>query len=258
MPESFGWNPWHGCTKVSPGCAHCYVYRLDNAHGSAVSTSECRKNGAFGAPVARKRDRSYKIPSGSLVYTCFSSDFFIKDADEWRPEAWKMIKERSDCVFFFFTKRIERIYDCIPDDWGDGYDNVIIGCTVENQAMADKRLPVFLDAPMKHRTVGVEPMLEAVDLSRYLDGRIESVSVGGESGSDARPCRYEWILELRRQCIESGTGFLFHQTGENFIKDGKSYSIPRNKQGSQAKKAGLDWTPPMKTDTDNPLRELAF
>ncbi|MCQ2428159.1 MAG: phage Gp37/Gp68 family protein [Clostridia bacterium] len=243
MPLENGWNPWHGCTKVSPGCAHCYVYRIDGAHGNEISSCECRKTAAFGAPVAKKRDGSFKIPQGALVYTCFTSDFFIKDADEWRPEAWRMIRERSDCRFFFFTKRIERIYDCIPDDWGEGYDNVIIGCTVENNAMAQKRLPLFLEAPIKHRTVGVEPMREAVNLAPELAARIDEVAVGGESGPYARRCEFDWILDLRRQCIDADTAFVFHQTGENFVKDGRAFRIPRHLQGSQARRAGLDWKP---------------
>lgn len=237
------WNPWHGCTKISPGCANCYVYRIDSGHNARRESCICRKTGNFNLPIRRGRDKTYKIPSGETVYTCFTSDFFIRDADEWRPDAWKMIRERSDCSFFFYTKRIDRLHECIPDDWGDGYENVIIGCTVENMKMAHYRLPLFLDAPIKHRTIGVEPILERIELSAYLDGRIESVSAGGESGDNVRECNYSWILDLREQCIENNTAFSFHQTGTNFVKDGKRYIIPRNLQGVQARKAGIDFIP---------------
>ena len=199
-----------------------------------------RKTGAFALPMKRRRDRSYKIPSGSIVFTCFTSDFLLDDADEWRGECWQMMRERSDCMFYFFTKRIHRFAECMPADWGDGYNNVIVGCTVENQAMADFRLPIFKSLPIKHKSIIVAPMLEAVNLEQWLDDSIEEVSVSGESGMYARECRYEWVLDVRRQCIEAGVAFSFHQTGANFVKDGHRYAIPRRLQISQARRAGID------------------
>ncbi|MBR4766824.1 MAG: DUF5131 family protein [Clostridia bacterium] len=235
------WNPWHGCTKISPGCKNCYVYRLDALHEKGTESSICKKTGNFRLPVTKNRSGEYKVPAGSYIYTCFTSDFFLPDADAWRDEAWRMIKERGDCMFMFYTKRIDRFYQCVPDDWGEGYDNVIIGCTVENQAMADYRLPLFITAPIKHRTVCIEPMLERIDISRYLNGAISSVSVGGESGTYARPCDFDWVLDIRRQCVENGVSFSYHQTGYRLIKDGKLYVIPRKLQHRQAKKAGIDY-----------------
>ena len=108
------WNPWHGCTKTSPGCKYCYVYRQDEMYGAAEASSVCRKTGNFDLPVKRKRGGSYKIPPGRVVFTCFTSDFLLKDADEWRGECWKMMRERRDCWFYFFTKRIDRLEACLP------------------------------------------------------------------------------------------------------------------------------------------------
>lgn len=235
------WNPWHGCTKISPGCKYCYVYRQDEMYGSATASSLCKKNLDFDKPIKRKRDRSYKIPPNSIVFTCFTSDFLLDDADEWRDECWKMMKERSDCYFYFFTKRIHRLKECLPDDWGNGYDNVIIGCTVENQEMADYRLPIFRELPIKHKSIIIAPIIEKIDISNYLDSTIEEVSVGGESGTDARPCDYDWILYLREQCINANVPFRFHQTGARLIKDGKEYRILRRYQHSQAKKANINF-----------------
>lgn len=235
------WNPWHGCTKVSQGCKFCYVYRQDEMYGSDVQSSLARKTAAFNFPVKRKRDKSYKLESGKVVFTCFTSDFLLQDADEWRPDCWLMMKERSDCWFYFFTKRIDRFMECIPTDWGDGYDNVLVGCTVENQQMADARLPIFKQLPIKHKSIIVAPLLGPIDLSPYLDDSIEEVSVGGESGVDARPCNYDWVLDLRRQCVESDVPFRFHQTGAKFIKDGVMYRIRRCYQLSQAHKANIDY-----------------
>lgn len=152
-----------------------------------------------------------------------------------------MMRERSDCWFYFFTKRIDRLAECLPPDWGEGYDNVMIGCTVENQERADFRLPIFLSLPIKHRSVIVAPMLERVDLSKWLGSGIEEVSAGGESGAHARPCDYAWILDLRRQCVENNVPFSFHQTGAHFIKDGRLYNIERKFQKAQARKAGIDF-----------------
>lgn len=210
-------------------------------YGSEISSSQCRKTGNFNLPVKRKRDKSWKIESGKVVFTCFTSDFLLKDADEWRKECWKMIKERSDLWFYFFTKRIDRFMDCIPDNWGDGYENVLVGCTVENQQMADYRLPIFKTLPIKHKSIIMSPLIGPVVLSSYLDKSIEEVSVGGESGLEPRPCNYDWVLSLREQCIKAGVPFRFHQTGARFIKDGKMYRVPRKFQLSQAHKANIDY-----------------
>ena len=178
------WNPWHGCTKISPGCKYCYVYRQDEMYGSEISSSQCRKTGNFNLPVKRKRDKSWKIESGKVVFTC---------------------------------------------------------CTVENQQMADYRLPIFKTLPIKHKSIIMSPLIGPVVLSSYLDESIEEVSVGGESGLEARPCNYDWVLSLREQCIKAGVPFRFHQTGASFIKDGKMYRVPRKFQLSQAHKANIDY-----------------
>lgn len=249
------WNPWHGCTKISAGCKFCYVYRQDEMYGCEIGSNVARKTAAFDMPVKRKRDKSYKLQPGKVVFTCFTSDFLLEDADEWRPDCWRMIRERSDCMFYFFTKRIDRFADCIPSDWGDGYPNVLIGCTIENQAMADHRLPIFLSAPIRHKIITAAPLLEQINILPYLDSSIEEVSVGGESGVNARLCHYDWILDLRRQCVEKNVPFRFHQTGAYFVKDGKLYRIMRKYQLSQAHKAGIDYRiggyfAPEKADTE--------
>lgn len=243
MASSFrgGWNPWHGCTKISPGCLHCYVYRGDKKYERATPSNQCVKTGSFNLPVRKKRTGEWAIPPGNVVYTCFTSDFLLSDADSWRDECWGMMKERQDLFFMFYTKRITRLGEILPADWGGGYDNVCIGCTVEDMTRARERLPVFLELPIKHREIIIEPMLEAMDISPYLTGGIEGVSAGGESGDGARPCDFEWIVSLRDQCIEANVPFFFHQTGANFIKDGKHYSIPRAHQHSQARRAKVDF-----------------
>lgn len=236
------WNPWHGCRKISAGCKHCYVYREDAAFGTVLPTHEVHKTGSFSLPMKRDRKRNWKFPSGTEFALCFTSDLLIEEADSWRDEIWEIIRTRRDCRFFFFTKRIERLAECLPSDWGEGYEHVAIGCTVENQNRADFRLPIFLSIPIKHRLIIVAPMLEKIDLTAYLDPeKIEEVSVGGESGKYARPLYFDWVVDMHRQCLERNIPFSFHQTGSYLVKDGRCYHIPRELQHSQAKKAGLNF-----------------
>ena len=239
-PVSVNWNLWHGCTKVSPGCKNCYMYRRDESVGRNPSIVEKTSN--FDLPVRRLRSGKhkgmYKVPSGSEIDTCFSSDFFHADADEWREDAWDMIRKRDDCTFFMITKRPERIREHLPADWGDGWEYVTIAVTCENQAMMDKRLPVYLDLPIHHRSVMIEPMLEAVDLRPYFKshpGAIDLVAVGGESGPSARCCDFEWVKDVYKQCGENGVSFYYHQTGARLIKDGKEIYIPRREQHWRAR-----------------------
>ena len=250
------WNPWHGCTKISPGCAHCYMYRRDAEFGK--DSSIVTKTANFNLPLKKNRQKEYKLkPEDGIVFTCFTSDFFHKDADEWRPEAWAMMKERSDLHFYMITKRPERFYIGLPSDWGDGYDNVTVCCTCENQFMTDKRLPVFLELPLRHRQIIHEPMLEAINIEPYLEkyhDNIECVTVGGESGDDARVMDYGWALNTHIQCVKYDVAFSFHQTGYHFRKGDKLYTIERKNQESQAHKAGLDYTPNpfIRIPTDTP------
>ncbi len=245
-PETITWNPWHGCTKASTGCKHCYMYRRDQAIGKDPTRVE--KTQRFNLPirflVAGEHKGRYKIPSGSHIFTCFSSDFFHHAADAWRDEAWDMMRIRSDCTFFMITKRPERIADHLPSDWNTGWDHVTIAVTCENQNMADKRLPIYLAVPLRHYAVMIEPMLSAVNLLPFFrdyPGVIESVSVGGESGPDARPCDFAWVLDVHMQCVKYGVSFYYHQTGARLVKDGKEYQIPRKFQHEQSRRAGLDF-----------------
>lgn len=234
------WNPWRGCRKHSEGCKYCYIHKGDAKRG--IDTEEIIRLDGFDAPVAKKKNGEYKMKSGQTVYLCFSSDFLLSEADEWRPECWQMIRERSDLHFLFLTKRIERFTECIPDDWKDGYDNVTVGCTVENQVRADERLSVFKSLPIKHKNIICQPMISPINIEKYLDG-VELVVVGGESDSEARPLDYNWVLSVREQCISANVPFEFRQCGTHFIKDGKEYILPVRELGAQARMANIDFHP---------------
>lgn len=231
------WNPWRGCHRCSEGCKYCYIHKGDARKG--IDTNLIHKTKRFTAPIERNKHGEYRMKGGQLVYLCFSSDFLLEEADDWRGECWAMIRERQDLHFLFLTKRIERFMDCIPEDWEAGYENVTVGCTVENQDAVDCKLKIFQQLPIRHRNIICRPLLEAVNLQPYLSG-CELVVVGGESDSKARVLNYDWVLSIREQCIQAGVHFSFRQCGTHFIKDGKQYHLHVRVLMSQARKANLD------------------
>ncbi len=141
-----------------------------------------------------------------MLPTCFATDFFLPEADEWRKDAWAIIRQRTDIEFLILTKRIDRFLISLPEDWGEGYENVNLGCTVENQELADARLPLFLSYPIKKRFIACAPLLGAIDLRNYLGG-VDHVTVGGETGREARECQYDWVLDIREQCVNANVTF---------------------------------------------------
>lgn len=232
------WNPWRGCQKCSEGCRFCYIHKGDAKR--KMDTRQIVQTKQFDYPIRKKKNGDYYCPSG-LVYVCFSSDFLIEQADIWRQECWKMIKERQDCTFLFLTKRIDRFMKCIPEDWNDGYDNVVVGCSVEHQRNVDYKLSILKALPIKHKCIICQPLLEDVNLEKYLDN-IELVIVGGESDANARLFDYDWALHIRNQCIQHNVSFELRQCGTYTKKDGKIYRIPANQLSRQAKKANINIT----------------
>jgi protein gp37 len=235
------WNPWHGCHKVSEGCQHCYMYFLDGKRG--IDTSHIFRTENFTLPMQKNRAGRFKIPSGMTLYVGLSTDFFLEEADEWRTEAWNIIRKRPDVAFRLLTKRADRIRECLPEDLGEGYENVMLNVTTENQRRADERLPLLLDIPAKHKGFMVAPFIGPVDAEQYLKtGQIEEVLCGGENYDGARPCHYEWVKSLSDQCRRYEVTFDFIETGSVFVKDGHSYRIPNKRvQSKQAYLSGLSY-----------------
>lgn len=133
----------------------------------------------------------------------------------------------------------DQAYQCMPEDWADGYENVTVCCTIENQRNADKKLSVFRTLPIKHKCITAQPLIERVNLEPYLDG-VELVVVGGESDRNARPLDYDWVLDIREQCIRKQVNFEFRQCGTHFIKDGKQYKLRTKDLCRQAKLADIN------------------
>lgn len=230
------YNLWHGCHKKSEGCLNCYVYRNDEKYGR--DSNVVYKTKAFNEPILKKKNGDYKYPSGTLFDLCFTSDFFLEEADAFREEALKIIQERSDCIFFMITKRPERIMECLKDP--SLYPNLMIHCTMENQRRFDERAPIYLNLPLKHKGIAIAPMLGPIDLGDYLKLGVNKVTVDGESGPNARLLDFEWVKDIKRQCEKAQVPFQFRQTGARIKVDGKIYSIPRKEQFRQAKKAFKD------------------
>ena len=238
---SVSWNPWHGCRKISEGCRHCYVYRQDALHER--DSREVVRTAAFGLPVRRGRDGRFRIPPGERVYTCFTSDFLVEEADGWRAAAWEMMRLRRDLEFFFITKRIGRLREQLPPDWGDGWENVFFNVTCENQKRADERIPIMFKLPFKHKGIMAAPFVGAVSIRDYLPaGQIEQVIAGGENYDGSRPLEYEWVKTLYDECVAADVTFCFIETGTNFVKDGKTWHLPdKRRQSYAAWRSGLQY-----------------
>lgn len=230
------WEPWTGCYPHSAGCDNCYFYGPNaKRYGQNIIT----KTDKFDWPIRRNKKGEYNIKGDKILATCFATDFFLEEADAWRKDAWAMIKERQDIDFLLITKRIERFPVSLPDDWGEGYDNINIGCTVETQAHADARLPLFLSYPIKRRFIAVSPLLEAIDLSSYLSG-VDHVTVSGENGRDVRICDFDWVMDIRNQCEKAGKTFWFKSVGTYFRRDGVVEKVNPFQQVNRAKEMNLD------------------
>lgn len=240
---SIMYNPWHGCHKVSEGCRNCYMYYLDGKHGITTPSNQVVKNkSGFMLPIERGKNGKFRIPPGSWVNLCRTSDFFVRDADPWRTEVWSFIKYRKDLIWDILTKRPERFANCLPDDWDDGYENVLLGVTAEDQDAADRRIPILLNTPAKHKYVNCAPFIGPITLPNDLPG-IDHVGCGGENYDGCRICKEEWVRSLSDQCRGLDVTFCFYETGTEYEKDKMTYHIPdKRTQSEQAWLSGLSYT----------------
>lgn len=193
------WNPWHGCHKISPGCAHCYMYRDKRRYGQDPATV-VRSKTCFDAPQ--------KWKEAKMIFTCSWSDFFIAEADEWRIEAWEIIRRTPQHTYQILTKRPERILEHLPSGWP--LPNVWLGVSVENPRFY-WRIELLKNVAASVRFLSLEPLLSSMP-SLPLVG-ISWVVVGGESGPKCRPIRPEWVRDIQKQCRKAGVAFFFKQWG---------------------------------------------
>ena len=198
------WSPWYGCTLVSAGCQHCYAEREMKWHGIDFNTVTRAADKTFNAPLHWKEPKK--------IFVCPWGDFFHEAADEWRQEALWIMEGESRHTYIIPTKRPERIGKCLYEKegnyhlgGGDWLPNVWFLASVENQEMADKRIPELLklreygDWPVLG--VSVEPMLGLIDWEPWI--KLDWIVVGAESGNQRRPCNLEWVKSLYRHCISA-------------------------------------------------------
>lgn len=213
------WNPWHGCKKVSTGCKYCYMYR-DKERWNQDPTTVLRSKSNFNQPT--------KWKEGKLIFSCSWSDWFIEEADEWRDEAWAIIKATPQHTYQILTKRPERTKEHLPADWGEGYPNVWLGISAENQKEYDNRIALLYTRNAMVRFISAEPLLGPIDLhlSKVVSERIHWVIIGGESGSlspdakyRARECNITWIHDIVEQCQEFGIPVFIKQFGTHLAKE---------------------------------------
>lgn len=222
-------NFWTGCTHVSAGCDNCYMFAGKRRYGQDPELVRRAAPPTFNAPLKWKSGR---------VFTCSWSDFFITEADAWRDDAWDIIRRTPHLTWQILTKRPALIERRLPKDWGNGWPNVWLGVSVENQQMADNRIPALLKVPAKTRFLSVEPLLGPIDLTLIRsqeDWRrkaIDWVIIGGESGPGARRCEMEWVASIVDQCKSAGVACFNKQLGKNIYFQDKRWPTTDQKGGN--------------------------
>jgi protein gp37 len=206
------WNPWQGCTKVSDGCKNCYMYREKERYGQDPFKVVRSKPATFNAP--HNWERNLKVPEGSKVFVCSWSDFFHPAADAWRGEAWQIIQDSPNFDFLIPTKRPERIAKCLPVNWHDGYHNVWLGVSAEDQETFNVRTALLDEIPAAVKWVSAEPLLGKISMSHYfLRKGLDWVVIGGESGPNCRPMNIEWAQTITHDCKFMGIKVFVKQLG---------------------------------------------
>ncbi len=202
-------NFFQGCHKVSPGCANCYMFTLLRRYGKEPNVVFRSADAMFYAPLKWERQmaagtyRGQHHGSTLLVFTCSLSDFFIEEADPWRAEIWEIIRQTPHLTYQILTKRPELIADRLPSDWGEGYPNVWLGVSVENQRWRS-RLDILRELPAVVRFASFEPLLQDLgDLTPWLPA-LHWAIVGGESGPGYRPMDVAWLERVVQQCVAGG------------------------------------------------------
>lgn len=244
-------NPWTGCTKVSPACDHCYAEAWSKRAGAKVG-----KWGP-GAPRVRTTSSNWKQPlkwqdqaeregRRFRVFCASLADVFDNEVDpSWRAALFALIAGTPQLDWLLLTKRIGNVARMIeaPGMQKCGLPaNVWLGATVVNQEEADRDIPKLLAVPARVRFLSMEPLLGPVDLNytrqriqaqrsqlaRAINGEVwlDWVIVGGESGPGARPMHPDWARSLRDQCASAGVPFLFKQWGEWVPRGPESMGYP--------------------------------
>jgi protein gp37 len=256
VETAIGWtdhtfNPWWGCTRVSPGCNHCYAETFAKRTGNDVwgKTADRRFFGDkhWNEPL-RWNAKAAEDGVRRRVFCASMADVFEDRDDlvEHRERVFFLAETTKHLDWQLLTKRPENVADMVPHSWLCGFwpANVWIGTTVEDQQRADERIPLLVDLPAPVRFLSCEPLLGSVWLGEGLgyqhgrngyrdfdgywheeepdtwDPQIDWVIVGGESGPKHRPLDLDWARFLRDQCAAAGVPFFFKQVGGRTPKAG--------------------------------------
>lgn len=258
-------NPWTGCTKVSPACDHCY------AEGWAKRSGHVKWGS--GQPRRRTSDANWRMPlkwnreaerTGvrPRVFCASLADVFDNEVDPaWRADLFKLIADTRNLNWLLLTKRVGNVMKManevadmprtgshtghlIAHQWRNGSPpkNVWLGATVVNQEEADRDIPKLLTVPAAKRFLSIEPMLGPMLLpferlrewnriallnqQEHAVSRIDWVIVGGESGPGARPMSPDWARSIRDQCEEAGVALFVKQMGGSRDKRGELFDLP--------------------------------
>jgi protein gp37 len=236
-------NPWIGCTKVSPGCANCYAETQNkrynwNPEGWGPEKPRRRTSDTYWREPIKWAKKAACI---ERVFCSSLADVFDPEVPlEWQMQLFDLINQTGDCEsldvcgvgleWLLLTKRPENIAAMIPDWWLAGPPPYVrIGVTAENQEMADKRIPELLKVWKGKNFVSYEPALGKINFLRAVCGNnicsqsishqirqisaIDWVITGGESGAGCRPMDLDWARSARDQCKVAGVPFFFKQVG---------------------------------------------
>lgn len=213
-------NPWTGCTKISPGCDHCYAEAWAKRSGIVKWGKGPRKRTTetyWRAPhIWQKKAELFQAQYGrrQRVFCASLADVFDNKADKkWRADLFELIKATPSLDWQLLTKRPQNIRKMLPNDWGEnGYDNVWLGFTAEDQLRFNQRKRFLLEIPAAVWFVSYEPAIGPLRLSNS-DPKPDWLIVGGESGGGARYMDADWVRDILNDCSEFAIAPFFKQWG---------------------------------------------
>ncbi len=226
-------NPWWGCERVSPACAHCYADTWARRYGHDLWTPD-RSRRFFGDAhwrIPLKLNRSAEAAGSPLKVFCASmADVFEAhpELDEPRQRLWSLIEATPWLCWQLLTKRPENVAEMVP--WGDPWpQNVWIGVSIENTAFTF-RADLLRELPATVRFISAEPVLASLfsPARRRRPLRLEGIHwviAGGESGPRCRATNVEWLRELRGACVSNGVAFFLKQLGGHPDKRGHEKAV---------------------------------
>ena len=207
-------NPWWGCTKVSDGCKFCYAHTIANRFGHEIwgpgATRRTFGENHWREPVRWNR-KAGEAGERLRVFCASMADVFDPEAPaEERERLWELIRQTPHLDWQILTKRPHLVAENLPFDWEDGYPNVWLGTSVEDERVL-KRIAQLVEVPAVVHFLSLEPLIGP--LSNLPLDCIEWAIVGGESGPGARPIEKSWVEEIRLQCETANVPFFFKQWG---------------------------------------------